>query len=76
MTLFREQAIQILDTVPDDKMFYVINMLKNLQGLLSPVSERKKAWSDFQQYRGIITQEIDEKSELAAARDEKYAHFD
>ena len=82
MTLIRQQAMQMIHAVPEDKMVYVINILKNLQGLFNEdvaesveINERAKAWDELQKYRGSITDDIDYKSELAAARDEKYAYF-
>ncbi|MCL2422112.1 MAG: hypothetical protein FWD03_09670 [Defluviitaleaceae bacterium] len=90
MTVVREQALEMLQEVPDEKMIYVVNILKNLHELFqekremetlipsSPailVSARLKVWDEFQKYRGIITNDINEKDELSMARDEKYAHF-
>ncbi|MCL2387641.1 MAG: hypothetical protein FWC89_08875 [Defluviitaleaceae bacterium] len=46
--------------------------------IINPVTQNitKKAWEEFQKYKGIIPYPIDEKAELATARDERYAHFD
>ena len=51
--------------------------------LISPVkqddadasNEALKALEDFRKYKGIIPHEVDEKIELAQARDEKYANI-
>jgi len=34
-----------------------------------------EAWESFRKYKGIIPYAIDEKTELAEARDKKYARF-
>jgi hypothetical protein len=80
MITLREQATNILQNVPDDKMSYVIDILRSLDGILSgsratpsAAVEAIEAWHGFKQYKGIISCEIDEKAELAKARDEKYA---
>lgn len=41
----------------------------------SSIKNKKDAWESFKKYKGIITDNIDEKIELANARDEKYASF-
>jgi len=82
MSILKEQAVQILQTVPDDKMIYVIDMLKWLNNIFDDKSIRvnKKStavevWNEFKKYKGIIAYDIDEKAELAKAREEKYADF-
>ena len=78
MSNLKEQAIKILQNVPDDKMAYVIDMLKCLNNIFdnkSMVDDKLEAWERFKKYKGIISYNIDEKAELARARDEKYANF-
>ena len=84
MTNLKEQAIQIIQNVPDDKIIYVIDMLRWLNNIFyekksvavsNTSSEALEAWKEFQQYKGIIPYDIDIKAELAEARDEKYADF-
>jgi hypothetical protein len=79
MTKIKEQAIEMLRYVPDDKMVYLIDILKGLIGLYSETtvekaikSETKAAWDDFRQYYGIVAGPVNEKAELAQARKEKY----
>ena len=91
MTKLKEQAVEMLLEVPDDKMGYVIDILKSLNGLFNDKnvsvynipsseagvsSEAYKAWEGFKKYKGIIHFNIDEKAELARARDEKYTNID
>jgi hypothetical protein len=77
LTKLKEQALDIIRNVPDDKMAVIIDILKGLSGLdgnsYETFSTKKEAWDDFKKYKGIIKHDIDEKAELARARDEKYA---
>ena len=90
MVTLKEQAVEMLENLPDEKMPYVVDMLKWLTGILdggnisfsqAPViasgksAEALKAWEELQAYKSIIPYDIDEKAELAKARDEKYADF-
>ena len=87
MTAQKKQAFELLQNVPEDKMNYVILILKGLNGLLTDETDFNRmaftelktsddileAWEGFRKYKGIIPCVIDEKAELAKARDEKYA---
>ena len=82
MTNLKEQAVIMLQNVPDDKMIYVIDILKQLNNIFDSknVNINKKsmaveAWEELKKYQGIIDCDIDAKAELAKARDEKYADF-
>ena len=90
MIELKKQAVELIQNVPDDKMAYVIDILKWLNGLLCDRSlslslgtnvnardsvEIFEAWKGFRKYKGIIDGDIDEKAELALARDERYADF-
>jgi hypothetical protein len=87
MTNLKEQAVQMVQKLPDDTMSYVINILKSLDGILNgkkninkitPMSvkvdksEALEAWEGIKQFKGIIPYDIDAKAELAEARNEKY----
>jgi hypothetical protein len=90
MISLKEQAVNMLQGLPDDKMTYVIDMLKWVTGILdekdilfgkpssiisSNSTDAVKAWKRLKSYKGIIPYDIDIKAELAEARDEKYANF-
>jgi hypothetical protein len=90
MTSLKKQAVNMLQDLPDEKMPYVVDMLKWVTGILDdkninlnqiPItasgnsSEAIEAWERFKKYKGIIPYDIDTKAELAKARDEKYADF-
>ena len=88
MLTLKEQAVDIVQSFPEEKMSYVIEILKWIVGVLDdksrisrevPIiatdnhSEAIKAWERFKVYKGIVPYDIDIKAELAQARDEKYA---
>ena len=88
MLTLKEQAVDMVKSFPEEKMSYVIEMLKWIVGVLddksrtsreAPIaaienpSEATKAWERFKAYKGIVPYDIDIKAELAQARDEKYA---
>ena len=76
MTELKEQAVKILQNIPDDKMVYVVKMLNKISDESDNSEEvRKAAWEELKKYKGIVKADIDEKAELAKARDEKYADF-
>ena len=90
MTTLKKQAIEILKNVPEEKMVYVVDVLKwldftfsktnqpflNTSKIIAPnSSEKVKIWNEFKKYKGIIDYDIDEKTELANARDEKHESF-
>jgi len=83
MTKLHEQAVEMLQHIPDDKMVYIIDILKGVVGIFDkePISSTSstlskiEAWEDFKRYKGIVQRDIDEKAELAKARDEKYANI-
>ena len=87
MTHLKESAIKMIQDFPEDKMVYVLDILKSLNNIftntISPSaineyseSEALEAWEGFKKYKGIIHKDIDEKEELLKALDEKYANFD
>jgi len=81
----------MLQAVPEEKMVYVVDMLKWMNDLFADIStgmynvpasttctspDALEAWRGFMKYKGTIDSDVDVKAELAKARDEKYAHFD
>ena len=88
MITLKEQAVNMVQSFPDEKMSYVIEILEWIIGILDDKSntpdkapnivmdkhsEAIQAWERFKVYKGIIPYDIDSKAELANARDEKYA---
>ena len=85
MTNLKQQAVEMINYVPDEKMVYVIDILKWMNGLFNDndvnlikarEKEKKlKAWEGLKKYKGIIDRDINIKEELALAMEEKYARI-
>lgn len=86
MATLREQAVSILQDVPEERMSHVVDVLKwlnshfdskdmNATAVSDAPSNKLTAWEEFKKYKGIIQCDIDTKAELAEARNEKYADF-
>ena len=80
MTALHQEAIDIIQNIPDTKIIYFVGILKNLSDLLNTeIKEARKhpspAYKRLLLYKGVVNADIDAKAELAKARDEKYADF-
>ena len=72
MTAIRQEAIQMLEKVPEDKVGFVIQIMQGVNGLYNDdQAERKEAFVRLEQLRkkGTVT---DDAAELALYREEKY----
>ena len=81
MTMLQEQAIDMIKKLPDDKIYYVVNILEFIEGLFMPKHSQKtesaqKAYQELQHYRKSSRVERDYKAELAEALEEKYENID
>lgn len=82
MTQLRKQAIEMINEIPEEKIIYVVNILKNVLDLSdypqkSETQENNKRdlLEQLEKYRGRLPKDFDYKKELEEARDEKYADF-
>lgn len=72
MTAIRQEAIKMLERMPEDKLGFVIQIMQGVDGLYNDEqSERKEAFARLEQLRrkGTVT---DYDAELASYREEKY----
>ena len=72
MTAIRKEAIELLERVPEDKLGFVIQIMRGVNGLLDDTqSEGREAFARLEQMRkkGTVT---DYDAELASYREEKY----
>ena len=81
MTVMKERAMNMIRRMPDEKMYYVVQLLENVEGLSGNIVEgfetpEQMALKDLRRFRKRIDAEIDYKAELAKAREEKYANID
>ena len=79
MTRIKEKAVEMIQRMPDDDMFYVINILQNLEEMTAKKdAEREQVMAAFQdilKYRGRLPEDFDADKELAEAMEEKYGNL-
>ena len=70
MTQMKERAVELIERIPDEKMFYVINILQNLEEMSSNrPADKKQAMEALQnvlKFSGRLPEDLQE------AREEKY----
>ena len=72
MTAIRKEAIELLEKVPEDKLSFVIQIMRGVNGLLGDnQTEGKEAFARLEQLRKKGTV-VDDDEELASYREEKY----
>lgn len=76
MTRIKEKAVEMIQRMPDDNMFYVINILQNLEEMTANKDDDREqammAFQDLLKFSGRLSEDFDADKELAAAREEKY----
>ena len=79
MTRIKERAVEMIQRMPDDDMFYVINILQNLEEMTANKNADREraleALQDILKYRGRLPKDFDADEELAKAREEKYGNI-
>ena len=79
MTQMKERAVELIERIPDEKMFYVINILQNLEEMSSNRPADKKqameALQDVLKVSGRLPEDFDADKELQEAREEKYGNI-
>lgn len=72
MTAIRQEAIRMLEKVPEDKLGFVIQIMQGVNRLCNDEqSERKEAFAKLEQLRRKGTV-VDYDAELTSYREEKY----
>lgn len=79
MTQMKERAVELIERIPDEKMFYVINILQNLEEMSSNrPADKKQAMEALQnvlKFSGRLSEDFDADKELQEAREEKYGNI-
>ena len=79
MTLIKERAVQMIQHMPEESMFYVVNILENLQAMSINREKDKEmakaALEDILNMEKRLPADFDIKRELAEARDERYGNI-
>ena len=73
MTAMQKQAIEMIKSMSDDKIYYVVNILEGIKGLTGSVQEpeitkSQRAYENLQHYRKEGVLERDYKKELEMCR--------
>ena len=71
MTQMKERAVELIERIPDEKMFYVINILQNLEEMSSNrPADKKQAMEALQnilKFSGRLPADFDADKELEQA---------
>ncbi len=78
MTIMQERAFEMIKRLPDEKIYYIVQILEGMEGLTSQavqgaMTREQRAYENLQKFRKCSDVEIDYKAELAQALEEKYA---
>ena len=81
MTMLKQRAVDMISRMPEEKLYYVVQLLESVEGLSENTvngvkTPEQRALEDLQRFRKRSDEEIDYKAELAKAREEKYAGID
>ncbi len=73
MTKIRQDAIKLLEQIPDDKIIFIIQIMQGMKGLYEN-DDKKRREEAFQRLERIRKKvpDLDYDRELAAYREEKY----
>lgn len=76
MTQMKEKAVKMIQRMPDDNMFYVINILENLEAMSINRDMHKEramaALENILSFENRLPEDFDAERELREAREEKY----
>ena len=81
MTMLKQRAVDMISRMPEEKLYYVVQLLESVEGLSENTvngvkTPERRALEDLQRFRKRSNVEIDYKAELTKAREEKYAGND
>ena len=76
MTSLRKDAIELLEQIPEDKLIFVVQIMKGIKGLYAKNTsiEKEKAFERLEQLRKKVP-DIDYDKELAEYREGKYENI-
>lgn len=76
MTALRQRAIKELEKIPEDKVSFILQIMRDVNVLYNnDFSERKEAYARLEQLRKKGTT-VDYDAELISYREEKYGRQD
>lgn len=77
MTALRKDAMDLLERIPEDKLYFIIQIMEGVSGLYGEEAQntRDKAFVELESLRRKAPQ-IDYEKELETHREEKYGAAD
>lgn len=77
MTPMKEKAVQMLKSLPDEKVVYLVKIMEGLEGLGedSDVNHKREALASIQKFRNRVPENLNPKKELEKSREERYENF-
>ena len=81
MTMLKQRAVDMISRMPEEKLYYVVQLLESVEGLSENTvngvkTPEQRALEDLQRFRKRSGEEIGYKAGLAKVREEKYAGID
>jgi hypothetical protein len=75
----KETAIRLIQEIPDDKIVYILHIIKGLNGLYeegaADQTRKQTSYSRLQRMRGRIPDDLNYADELALSRMERYENI-
>jgi len=56
MTAIRKEAIEMLENIPEDKLVFIVQIMRGVNGLINDVSDDKKKTIDLEQFIMPVTE--------------------
>lgn len=79
MTQIKEKAVEMIERIPEENMFYVINILENIEAMsINRDAEKERAVAALHNILGMekrLPDDFNLEEELQRAREEKYGNL-
>ena len=73
MTVLRKNAMEVLEQIPEDKLYFIVQIMQGVNGLYKAEgqAERDRAFEELENLRKKMP-DLDYEMELESYREEKY----
>ncbi len=77
MTQIRQDAIKLLEQIPEDKIIFIIQIMQGMKGLYvdDDMKQREEAFMELEKIRKKVP-DLDYEKELAEYREKRYGMAD
>ena len=81
MTALKEQLVETIKEIPDDKIIYIAEIIKSIQGYSKETpkenitNSKLEAFKELEKLIKPFPSDFDYDKELESAREEKYGHI-